>query len=238
VNGTNFAHRRKAIGLAILGIALIFVFASVLIARGVSIADVVTFARSLRRLWWMPLAYVAAYAVLDLLCIPPQLLSIIAPIVWGWAAGGTIELIAAILGAIPPYLIARSAFRGAVEKRMGDQRVDSFSLLLLFRLVPVIPYSILNYVAGLSAITPAHYVMATAIGIVPSTYIFAYFVDAVVAGVMRPSEVFVRVMIAGAVLAAFVIAIRLLARVVRPPAQAAARDREAAPRDAADLEPR
>ena len=234
INGTNFVQRRKAVRFAILAAALIFCAASVLIARDYSLAEIVTFARSLRRVWWLPLAYVGAYAVLALLSLPTQILSIAGPVVWGWAMGGSIELLAATLGAIPPYLISRSAFRESVEKRVSAQRIDSFSLLLVFRLVPVIPYPILNYIAGLSVITPSQYVIASAIGMVPSIYIFAYFVDAVAAGVMQPSQVLTRVMIAGGVLAVFVVAIRLLARVVQPPqVRGAAGDREDAPQSGA-----
>ena len=70
--------------------------------------------------------------------------------------------------------------------------IVSFSLLLLLRVVPIIPYTALNYVAGLSPIRPQRYLLATFIGMVPSTYLFAYFVDATVEGIMEPRDVLLR----------------------------------------------
>lgn len=222
--------------VAITVAVAVFAIASIAIARAFDLGEVIAFARSVRSVWWLPIAYVAAYVLLAILCVPPQLLSILAPIVWGWRLGSAIELVAATVGAIPPYLIARSALRLRVAKRMGEQRVDNFALLLIFRLVPVIPYSLLNYIAGLSAITPGAYVAASAIGMIPSIVIFAYFVDAVAAGLMKPSEVLARAVIAGAILAVFVVATRLAARVVKPPARGASTDREDAPPAIADRE--
>ena len=53
---------------------------------------------------------------------------------------------------------------------------------------------------------------------IPSTYIFAFFVDAIVHGVLQPKEVFVRIVVAGALLAALVIVTRLVGARLRPAA--------------------
>ena len=91
-------------------------------ARAVSPAQAVEWARTLGHYWWLPLAYIAAYALLNIVCIPPLVLSIVGAVVWGWLAGGCLELIAATLGSVPPYLIARSAFRQTVADRLRELR--------------------------------------------------------------------------------------------------------------------
>lgn len=167
--------------------------------------------------WAIPL-YVLAYAILDVLFIPTQFLSIAAVLMWGWAAGGTIELFSATFGAILPWLIARTAMREwVVERLRTHDRIaelldrEGFTLLLVLRVIPIIPYTALNYVAGFSSIRPLHYVAATFLGMIPSTFIFAYFVDAVAQGVMRPREVVVRAAVAGVLFVALVVGTRLAA---------------------------
>jgi uncharacterized membrane protein YdjX (TVP38/TMEM64 family) len=47
-------------------------------------------------------------------------------------------------------------------------------LILLLRLSPIVPFNLLNYALGLSNVPTGRYVLATAIGIVPGTWMYAY----------------------------------------------------------------
>lgn len=172
--------------------------------------------------WWTIPAYFVLYAVLDVLFIPTQFLSIAAVLIWGWWRGGIIELFAATIGAIPPYLIARSTLRDWILDRLHAYaraseviEREGFTLLLLLRVVPVVPYTPLNYVAGLTTLTLSRYVLATFVGIMPSTFIFAWFVQSIAAGVMRPREATLRALAAGALFAALILATRLAAPQLR-----------------------
>lgn len=179
--------------------------------------------RELSSRWWAVPLFLVAYIVADVLFIPTQFLSIAAVLMWGWLKGGTIELISATVGAIFPYLIARSTMREWIESRLRRHQKardllerEGFTLLLLLRIVPIIPYTALNYIAGLSTIPLWRYILATFLGVIPSTYIFAYFVQAVADGVMQPRQVIVRGAVASALFAALVIATRLAALRLRP----------------------
>ncbi len=227
---------RRTIGLIVL---------AVLLAAGLTIwlffgggdrdaAQLIRAMRAHSAAWWMIPLFFLAYVVLDVLFIPAQFLSLAAPLMWGWKRGGVIELMAATVGAIFPYLIARSTLREwAVRKLHGSTagghlprhpllyelgevlEREGFTFLLLLRLVPIIPYTPLNYLAGLSSVGPAQYVVATILGIIPSTFIFAYFVQAVAEGVMRPRDVLLRAIAAGTVLAILLIATRIAASPLR-----------------------
>lgn len=192
--------KRSALLLMAAAAAAVFVF----VRSGLTVTDTIRYAHGLRGVWWTPFAYFAAYAVLDVLFIPTQLLSVAAAVIWGWMLGGTIEVLAATSGAMLPYVIARSLRTMEVEQ-------DDFSLMLVLRLVPIIPYTALNYAAGLTRIRPSRYALATLLGILPSTYIFAFFVDSMAAGVMQPRQVFARVAAAGLLLGLLVIVTRLAA---------------------------
>ena len=203
-------------------------------------AGIIEWLRASGGAWWAIPLYFVLYAVFNVLFIPTQPLSITAVLLWGWVNGGVIELFAATIGALFPYLIARSTLRDRLQARLQKHRSvadalnrESFTVLLLLRVVPVVPYTALNYVAGLSTISAPRYLLATFIGIVPSTFIFAYFVDATVQGLITPREVLIRGLAAGALLAALIIATRLAAPKVRarmsrgrtsPPPAAADRD--------------
>ena len=215
------ADRRWVRGVLIVGMAAAAGAALYLSPLGRTLFDPASLIAQLRDYndrWWVIPLYAAAYVVLDILFIPTQVLSIAGVLIWGWEKAGIVELFSATIGALFPYLIARSTLREWVTSRLAKHdRVrdalerDSFTLLLLLRVVPIIPYTALNYVAGLSPIRPQRYLLATFIGMVPSTFIFAYFVDATVEGLMTPREVMVRAIAAGLLFAALIIATRLAA---------------------------
>ena len=186
--------------------------------------------------WAIPLFFLL-YALLDIFFIPTQALSIAAVLMWGWSRGGAIELVAATTGSIGPYLLARGALRAPITARLAAHRRtaevldrEGFLLLLILRIVPVIPYTILNYVAGLSTLGVWRYVAATILGMIPSTFVFAYFVDAVVRGVTEPRQILNRGLAAGALLAALLVLSRLAAPLVRR--RLASKGRTASPTDA------
>ena len=175
-----------------------------------------------RHVWWAAAVYLVAYAICDVLFIPTQALSIAAVVLWGWMLGGTIELLSATLGALLPFLIGRTTLRDWLAAKIArHERVatlldeEGFSLLLVLRLVPIIPYTPLNYVASLSTITIRRYLAATFLGMIPSTFIFAYFVDALLRGLLEPRAVALRVVGAGLLLGALVVATRLASRRTR-----------------------
>lgn len=195
--------------------------------------------RSLSGSAWALPVYAAAYAILDILFIPTQFLSIAGVLMWGWLRGAITELICATIGAVFPFLIARTAMRDWVSQRLRrHDRIaelvdrEGFTLLLVLRVVPIIPYTALNYVAGFTTITPAKYILATLLGMIPSTFIFAYFVDAVVQGVMRPRDVMLRAIGAGLLFAALILATRLAATRLRR--RLSSTGRTTSPTDAAD----
>jgi uncharacterized membrane protein YdjX (TVP38/TMEM64 family) len=187
--------------------------------------------------WWAVPCYFLLYAVLNVLFIPTQALSIAAVLLWGWRRGGTIELVAATAGSIAPFLIARSALGATVEARLAPHRKaaellarEGFTLLLILRVVPIFPYTILNYVAGLSSLRVGQYVAATLLGMIPSTFVFAYFVDALVRGAVEPRRVLHRGIAAALLLAGLVVLARLAAPGLRRRLQST--DRTSAPTDA------
>jgi uncharacterized membrane protein YdjX (TVP38/TMEM64 family) len=129
---------------------------------------------------WAPLAFVVLSASLTLVLFPGPLLAGASGLLFGTALGFPLSLTAAVLGASLAFLIARSAARDAVERRAGPRvrRLRDaigrrgFLAVLYARIVPGVPYSLVNYAAGLAPIRLATFAAATALGAAPRA--FAY----------------------------------------------------------------
>lgn len=174
--------------------------------------------KSVRGSWWAPLAFIAMYTAFNVLLLPATILSLTAGVVWGWLQGGLWVLLASTIASAVPYFIAWSG-SDWVERVIGGKagrlhhklQNEGFVTLLLLRLVPIVPYNLLNYAAGLAGIRPRDYLLATFIGTIPGIFIFTYLADSIAAGVLSPKDAFLRILLAGALLGALVVSGRLLA---------------------------
>jgi len=130
--------------------------------------------------WWAVPLFVALYALFTAFFLPVGLLSAAAALTWGWKVGGTIELVACTVVSLVPFFIARHGLAPWIQRRIAREHVpvlESPFTLFLLRVLPVVPYVALNYIAGATRVRTRDYIVTTFLGILPSTYLFAYFVD-------------------------------------------------------------
>lgn len=134
-----------------------------------------------RGLGWIALpAFVAFYAAATLLPLPKAVCTIAGGAVFGFWAGFAVVLVGAIVGSTGAFAGARWLGRDSVRGLTADRvrRLDDqigrrgFMTVLVTRLVPIIPFTTINYIFGLTAVTPRSYVAATSIGIVPGTAVY------------------------------------------------------------------
>ncbi len=127
--------------------------------------------------WWGPAVFILSYAALTLAPVPKNVLSIAAGLVFGLGAGTAVVYAAAMLGSVAAFWLGRRLGREAVEKFTGTrvEKVDALlsrrglAAMIGVRLVPVLPFTAINYAAGLTSLSWRHYVLGTAIGILPGT---------------------------------------------------------------------
>lgn len=133
--------------------------------------------------------YVSAFAIGFLvytlstaLSLPGGLiLSLAVGLVFGRWAGTVLIVLAGTLGATLVLLAARYLFADIARKRMGGlaQKInegftrDAFNYLLFLRLVPLFPFWLVNLAPAFTNVSLKTYVTATAIGILPGTFVFA-----------------------------------------------------------------
>jgi uncharacterized membrane protein YdjX (TVP38/TMEM64 family) len=111
--------------------------------------------------------------------VPRSALAVLVGVVAGFGPGLVIAFVGAMLGAVIAFGLARSLGRAATTRLAGPRlaRVDGllrdrgFVAVLAGRLLPVAPFVVLSYAAGLTAIRTAPYVLATALALVPSTVV-------------------------------------------------------------------
>ena len=90
--------------------------------------------------------------------------------------------IGATIGATLAFLTARYVLRDAVEQRFGARlgpfqegfAKNAFNYLLTLRLIPLFPFFMVNLVSGLTRVNVGTYMLATAIGIIPGSFVYAY----------------------------------------------------------------
>ena len=90
--------------------------------------------------------------------------------------------VGATTGATLAFLAARYLLRDWVEQKFGRWleplqhgfAPNAFSYLLTLRLIPLFPFFIVNLVSGLTRMQVGTYVVATALGIIPGSFVYAY----------------------------------------------------------------
>jgi uncharacterized membrane protein YdjX (TVP38/TMEM64 family) len=128
--------------------------------------------------------YGVAYVVAALLLVPGSLLTIGAGLLFGLLWGTVLVSAAATTAAAAAFLIARHLARRRVERlaqkheRFGalDRaiREQGWKVVALSRLSPLIPYSLSNYLYGLTPIRLGPYLLASWAGMLPGTVLYVY----------------------------------------------------------------
>ena len=181
------ALRRAATRLPLL---LAVVAAVVFLAFGgtryISLATLAENARWLRQAaddWGMaaPLLFIAVNAaLLMLLVFPAWFCAIVGGLLFGRWLGLACALVGTTLGASAVFLIARAGLDGLAERagpraaRVAEGfRNNALSYLVFLRLVPLIPFTVVNFAAALARLRLGTLMLGTLVGIVPSAFIYA-----------------------------------------------------------------
>jgi uncharacterized membrane protein YdjX (TVP38/TMEM64 family) len=129
-------------------------------------------------------AYVVLYIIVVALSVPGALvLTVTGGAVFGTLFGALGAIVGATIGATIIFLIARGAVGEILVRRAGPTveklaagfREDAFCYLLFLRLVPLFPLWLVNLVPALAGVPLPPFVTATALGIIPGSFAFAFF---------------------------------------------------------------
>ncbi len=129
------------------------------------------------------IVYILAYALNTISIMPPiAALSLTAGLAFGEVWGAVYLMTGALLGTSATFLISRYFGRSLVDRLLKgkfktlDDKLEKngFMTILFFRVVPLVPYEVLNYAAGLSKIKFKDYFLASLLGLIPGVVISAF----------------------------------------------------------------
>ncbi len=131
--------------------------------------------------WAGVVVFVLGYAVLVLVPTPASVLTILGGALFGLWWGTLLAWSGALLGATGGFLVGRRLGRPAVDRllrgrlRQADAVLSDHGLVavLTVRLLPLFPFTPLNYAAGLLGVRLRDYGVGTAVGIVPGALAYA-----------------------------------------------------------------
>jgi uncharacterized membrane protein YdjX (TVP38/TMEM64 family) len=131
---------------------------------------------------WAPIGFVLLYGVATIALIPGGVFDLAGGALFGPVYGSLIDLAGATLGAALSFLVARYVAREWVQMRSGPRvkavmrsvDADGWQFVAFVRLVPIFPYSVMNYLLGLTRIPFHQYMIATVIFMLPSTVVYTW----------------------------------------------------------------
>lgn len=134
---------------------------------------------------WAPVLYIGLFILLPAFFFPVAVLALAGGLLFGLWWGSVYTFIGAVLNCAMMFLLARYVGRSQVQRlveqklspqwqrrlQMADGK-EGFLLLIILRLIPAVPYNLINYTFGLTGISFSSYLLASAIGIIPGTFAF------------------------------------------------------------------
>lgn len=134
---------------------------------------------------WAPVLYIGLFVLLPAFFFPVAVLALAGGLLFGLWWGSVYTFIGAVLNCALMFLLARYVGRSQVQRlveqklspqwqrrlQMADGK-EGFLLLIILRLIPAVPYNLINYTFGLTGISFSSYLLASAIGIIPGTFAF------------------------------------------------------------------
>lgn len=134
---------------------------------------------------WAPVLYIGLFILLPTFFFPVAVLALAGGLLFGLWWGSVYTFIGAVLNCAMMFLLARYVGRSQVQRlveqklspqwqrrlQMADGK-EGFLLLIILRLIPAVPYNLINYTFGLTGISFSSYLLASAIGIIPGTFAF------------------------------------------------------------------
>lgn len=126
---------------------------------------------------WFPLAFLGAHTVVTVLPFPRTAFTLAAGLLFGTQLGVLLAVVASTASAVLALWGVRALgwklsalhHRPAVKNVDDQLRRRGWLAVMSMRLIPAVPFSVLNYAAGASAVRVVPYTLATFVGLLPGT---------------------------------------------------------------------
>ena len=164
--------KRRIIATAIVGVILVAVALLVPLPTAVQLRDWATSVGP-----WFPLAFLGAHIVVTIFPFPRSAFTLAAGLLFGPVLGVALAVVASTISALIALLLVR-AVGWQLSRLVSHPAIDSLDArlrhrgwlaIVSLRMIPVVPFSMLNYAAGASAVRVWPYTLATFVSLLPGT---------------------------------------------------------------------
>lgn len=131
---------------------------------------------------WAPLGHVVLFAAGTVLFAPGAIFGLVGGALFGPLWGTLLNLAGATIGATAAFLVARYIAADWARAKAGPRaerlicgvEAEGWRFVALMRLVPLVPFNLLNYALGLTRISLAQYVLASLAAMAPGSLAFTW----------------------------------------------------------------
>src|SRR5215472_6162787 len=129
-----------------------------------------------------PLGHVVLFALGTILFVPGAIFGLLGGALFGPFWGTILNLTGATLGATAAFLVARYVAADWVRRKSGARlerlikgvEAEGWRFVAFTRLVPLIPFNLLNYALGLTRIPVIAYMVASLVCMAPGTLAYTW----------------------------------------------------------------
>lgn len=135
-----------------------------------------------------PVVYFLMFVILPVFFFPVPVLAVAGGLAFGFVEGSILTFLGACANCYVMFVMSRRYGREYVinllkrkltekqHKKIFEVEDDKLMLsLVILRLIPIVPYNLINYGFGLTNISTTKYMVASVLGIVPGTIVFLNF---------------------------------------------------------------
>lgn len=169
----------KCIIIITLFVTAIYLLNKNNIFKNYSVEDIKEYINSYGNL--APIVFIIMFTLVPLTLFPDAVLALAGGMIFGLYKGFIFIMIGAICGATLSFYISRFLGKGSISKfikkdincfKNGIEK-KGFLIILLLRLIPLLPFDVISYGAGITKIKYKDFICATALGIIPGVLIYA-----------------------------------------------------------------
>ncbi|MBI2784964.1 MAG: TVP38/TMEM64 family protein [Legionella longbeachae] len=133
--------------------------------------------------WFAPVLFLIIYSLASIMLLPTMVITLAGGAIFGPFLGTIFNLVGATCGAVFSFLITRHLIYDWFSKKKGEKldklisEVDKqgWMFVAFLRLFPIVPFNLVNYGLGITAIKFRIYFITTFIFLIPAEIIYTYF---------------------------------------------------------------
>lgn len=166
--------------------------------------------------------FLGAYALAVVICLPVAVMTLLGGAIFGPLVGAIMSGVGALLGTIFVHFLTRSIALAPSRRLFGRHRLiaqlkghDDVLTLFRLRVLPVAPFGVFGYVAGLAGVSLRRLLLASAIGVIPSVTAYSFVGAQLLSGLVSEGEATRRGLWIAAAVTTFMVLLSLAPALVR-----------------------